>query len=127
MTKKDKLVYYCENDLTKIETNSNKSIIDYLSLNKIQKLPIVNNKDQMKVVGLITLKDMLQRCNQKFINYANLDHNSQLRVGCAIGVNKDYLEKIRPKIKKKIGREVSFLLHQKLDSNSIILYKKISR
>ena len=42
-------------------------------------------------------------------------------------VNKDYLEKIRPKIKKKIGREVSFLLHQKLDSNSIILYKKISR
>ena len=42
-------------------------------------------------------------------------------------VNKDYLEKIRPKIKKKIGREVSFLLYQKLDSNSIILYKKISR
>ena len=39
-------------------------------------------------------------------------------------VNIDYLENIKPKIKKKIGREVSFLLNQILDSNSIILYKK---
>ncbi len=39
-------------------------------------------------------------------------------------VNKDYLDSIKPKIKKKIGREVNFLLNQKLDSNSIILYKK---
>ena len=39
-------------------------------------------------------------------------------------VNEDYLNNIKPKIKKKIGREVSFLLNQKLDSNSIILYKK---
>ena len=42
-------------------------------------------------------------------------------------VNKDYLDNIKPKIKKKIGREVSFLLNQKLDSNSIILYKKIKK
>ena len=40
-------------------------------------------------------------------------------------VNKEYLENIKPKIKKKIGREVSFLLNQRLDSNSIILFKKI--
>ncbi len=39
-------------------------------------------------------------------------------------VNSDYLENIKPKIKKKIRREVSFLLNQKLDTNSIILYKK---
>jgi predicted transcriptional regulator len=39
-------------------------------------------------------------------------------------VNKDYLDSIKPKIKKKIGRAVSFLLNQKLDSNSIILYEK---
>ena len=39
-------------------------------------------------------------------------------------VNIDYLDNIKPKIKKKIGREVSFLLNQKLDPNSIILYKK---
>ena len=39
-------------------------------------------------------------------------------------VNNEYLENIKPKIKKKIGREVSFLLNQKLDLNSIVLYKK---
>ena len=39
-------------------------------------------------------------------------------------VNKDYLESIKSKIKRKIGRKVTFLLNQKLDSNSIILYKK---
>ena len=39
-------------------------------------------------------------------------------------VNKEYLENIKPKIKKKTGREVSFLLNQRLDSNSIILFKK---
>ncbi len=39
-------------------------------------------------------------------------------------VNKDYLEIINPKIKNKIGREVSFLLNQKLDSDSIILFQK---
>ena len=42
-------------------------------------------------------------------------------------VNIDYLENIKPKIKKKIGRVVSFLLNQKLDSNSIILYQKIKK
>ena len=42
--------------------------------------------------------------------------------GCK--VNNEYLENIKPKIKKKIGREVSFLVNQKPNSNSIILYKK---
>ena len=42
-------------------------------------------------------------------------------------VNNEYLENIKPKIKKKIGREVSFLLNQRLDSNSIILYNKTPR
>ena len=41
-------------------------------------------------------------------------------------VNNEYLENIKSKIKKKIGREVSFLLNQKLDSKSIILYFKNS-
>ncbi len=44
-----------------------------------------------------------------------------------IKVNKEYLEKIKPKIKNKIGRKVSFLLNQKLDSNSIILFKKTEK
>ena len=40
-------------------------------------------------------------------------------------VNSEYLDNIKPKIKKKIGREVNFLLNQKLDSNSIILFEKL--
>ena len=40
-------------------------------------------------------------------------------------VNNDYLKTIKPKIKKKIGREVSFLLNQNLDSNSIVLFDNI--
>ena len=39
-------------------------------------------------------------------------------------VNKEYLENIKPKIKKRISREVSFLLNERLDSKSIILYEK---
>ena len=41
-------------------------------------------------------------------------------------VNKDYLENIKPKIKKKIGRDVNFLLNHKLDSNTIVLYTKMN-
>ena len=39
-------------------------------------------------------------------------------------VNNEYLKIIKSKIKKKIRREVTFLLNQKLDLNSIILYKR---
>ena len=42
-------------------------------------------------------------------------------------VNNDYLENLKPKIKKKIGREVNFLINQNLNSNSIILYKKTNK
>ena len=39
-------------------------------------------------------------------------------------VNNEYLKNIKPKIKIQIGRKVSFLLNQKLDSKSVILYEK---
>ena len=45
----------------------------------------------------------------------------------ASNVNYEYLEKIKPKIIKKIGREVGFLLNQKLEVNSIILYQKMNK
>ena len=41
-------------------------------------------------------------------------------------VNYGYLENIKPKIKKKINRKVNFLLNQKLDPSSIILFNKNS-
>ena len=42
---------------------------------------------------------MLNRTNDEFKSKANLDDNSQLFVGCAIGVNKDYLERAENVIK----------------------------
>ncbi len=41
-------------------------------------------------------------------------------------VNYGYLENIKPKIKKKINRKVNFILNQKLDPSSIILFNKNS-
>lgn len=41
-------------------------------------------------------------------------------------VNNEYLKNIKSKIKKKIGREVTFKLNQKLDPSSIILFNKNS-
>ena len=64
-------------------------LIKILTSNKIQKLPITENG---ALYGLITLKDMLDRSITNIFK-PNLDVNSQLVVGCAIGVNKDYLER----------------------------------
>jgi len=65
-------------------------LIKMLTSNKIQKLPIV---ERGKLCGLITLKDMLDRTKRSSFLKPNLDENYQLRVGCAIGVNKDYIER----------------------------------
>ena len=40
-------------------------------------------------------------------------------------VNMGYLENIKSKIKKKIGRDISFLLNQNLSSETIILYSRL--
>ena len=114
MTPIDKLIYTEEKEINKLNKlnerpdnlDENKwdefeqkdpiaKIVTFLSKHKIQKLPIVNNKTENKVVGLITLKDMINRTSHEFKDYATLDKNSQLCVGCAIGVNKDYLERAK--------------------------------
>ncbi len=39
-------------------------------------------------------------------------------------VNNNYLDSIRPKIEKKISRNISFHVNQKINSNHIIIYNK---
>lgn len=56
---------------------------------KIEKLPIVNKKG--KLVGLITYKDILKKKNKPL---ACQDKFGRLRVGAAVGVTEDYLERI---------------------------------
>jgi len=55
---------------------------------KIEKLPIVDLKDNL--VGLITAKDILKR---KEFPFSSKDSKGRLRVGAAIGVKGDYLER----------------------------------
>ena len=60
-----------------------------LQAHKIEKLPVVNNQNQLK--GLITFKDI-----QKVKNYpqACKDQYGRLLVGAAIGVTEDSLERV---------------------------------
>jgi len=69
---------------------------------RIEKLPLVNDKGQL--AGMITRKDIEKR--QRF-NEANKDPNGQLRVGGAIGVGEDYLE--RAAALKEAGVDAVFL------------------
>jgi IMP dehydrogenase len=61
---------------------------DIMQKTKIEKLPLVDNADRL--VGLITAKDILKR--KQFPN-ASKDSKGRLRVGAAIGVRGDYLER----------------------------------
>ena len=89
MTKKDDMITIDVNTLNSMKIQE---IIEYMSTKKIQKIPIL---DEDKIYGLITMKDMLQRNNDNFKSKANLDKNSQLIVGAAVGVNKDYIERAK--------------------------------
>lgn len=93
--------------MTKNPFSISKEVFDNMSINtiirvmtqrKIQKLPILENNNKT-IYGLVTLKDALHRVDKTFITKANLDENSQLVVGAAIGVNKDYLERADALIK----------------------------
>jgi len=89
MTKKEDMITI---DVKTLNSMKIQEIIEYMSTKKIQKIPIL---DEDKIYGLITMKDMLQRNNDKFKSKANLDKNSQLIVGAAVGVNKDYIERAK--------------------------------
>lgn len=68
-------------DLTKAE--------EILKENKIEKLPIINKKG--KLVGLITYKDILKKKDRPF---ACKDEFGRLRVGAAVGVTPDIVERV---------------------------------
>ena len=62
---------------------------DILQKNRIEKLPVVNKKGELK--GLITIKDI-----EKQITYphSSKDKLGRLRVGAAVGVGKDSMERV---------------------------------
>ena len=67
---------------------------DILQSHKIEKLPIVNNEGHL--IGLITYKDI-----QKFKNFpiACKDEHGRLRVGAAVGVTHDTIQRVEALVK----------------------------
>lgn len=57
---------------------------------KIEKLPIVD--ENYKLIGLVTYKDIIKRKNHP---YASKDTLGRLRVGAAVGVTPDLLERVQ--------------------------------
>lgn len=70
-----------------------------LQEHKIEKLPIID--PQGKLIGLITYKDILKRKSHPM---ACKDHLGRLRVGAAVGVTPDLLERVEALV--KVGVDV---------------------
>ncbi|MEM0118076.1 MAG: IMP dehydrogenase [Conexivisphaerales archaeon] len=63
---------------------------EILKKNKVEKLPLLDEKRRLK--GLITAKDIMK---MKMFPNATKDRKGRLRVGAAVGVKGDYIERAR--------------------------------
>ncbi|MBC5774018.1 IMP dehydrogenase [Pontibacter sp. KCTC 32443] len=82
MTSKNLITAARGTDLSKAE--------DILQQYKIEKLPVVD--EEGKLVGLITYKDILKKKDRP---YACKDEYGRLRVGAAVGVTPDVLDRVK--------------------------------
>jgi len=71
--------------------------IDILQKHKVEKLPVVDDEGRLK--GLITIKDIVKR--KKYPN-ACKDSAGRLRVGAAVGVGPDTMERVKALISAKV-------------------------
>lgn len=84
-------------------------LLQVMKENNSTYLPILDTSQNRKVVGLVTLKDLL--FYNEYIDKANLDKDGNLCVGAAIGVNGDYLERAKELIKAKCDVLVIDIAH----------------
>lgn len=98
-------------------TRDCKKYIKLMRDQNVNYLPVLDNK---VVIGLITLKDLLFYENKT--NNANVDKDGNLRVGAAIGVNGDYLDRA----KKLINANVDVLVIDIAHGHSILVPHVIS-
>ncbi|MHB8700680.1 MAG: IMP dehydrogenase [Nitrososphaerales archaeon] len=73
---------------------------------KVEKLPLVDSDDRLR--GLVTAKDILKR--RQFPN-ATKDSKGRLRVGAAVGVKGDYLDRTRELEKAEVDVLVLDIAH----------------
>ena len=86
----DLITYILENNITEVD---DKNILKLCLDNRIEQVPILNNSN--KLIGLVTLKDLLYRTGQDKYSKFNTDRHKQLVVGAAVGVVGDYIERAR--------------------------------
>ena len=105
-SRKIKDVMTTERLITAPEGTTLEEAQEILRFYKIEKLPIVNEKGELK--GLITIKDI-----EKGIQYPNSakDDNGRLLVGAAVGVAKDTMERVDALVASKVDLVVVDTAH----------------
>lgn len=88
---------------------------------KIEKLPLVDSKDRLR--GLVTAKDILKR--KEFPN-ATKDSKGRLRVGAAVGVRGDFLDRAKELADSDVDVLVLDIAHGHSD-HAIDAIKKIKK
>jgi IMP dehydrogenase len=88
---------------------------------KIEKLPLVDSKDRLR--GLVTAKDILKR--KEFPN-ATKDSKGRLRVGAAVGVRGDFLDRAKELVDSDVDVLVLDIAHGHSE-HAIEAIKKIKK
>lgn len=115
MTPYEKLIFKRVNSISDVDFNEAKKIF---KSHKLEKLPLIDENNFIK--GLITVKDIHKRL--EFPN-AVKDEKGRLRVGAAIGVKNDYLERTEELVKAGVDVLVIDIAHGHSQSLLDTLYK----
>lgn len=103
MTSSQNLVYKVANSLSELDFND---MYTMLKERKVKQIPVVDEK--MKVIGLVTLKDVEKRLN---FPDALKDKKGRLKVGAAVGVINDYMERTAELVKAGVDTLVIDIAH----------------
>lgn len=115
MTPFEKLIFKRANSISDVDFNEAKKMF---KAHKLEKLPLIDESNFIK--GLITVKDIHKRL--EFPN-AVKDEKGRLRVGAAIGVKNDYLERTAELVKAGVDVLVIDIAHGHSQSLLDTLYK----
>jgi IMP dehydrogenase len=92
MTTLPTLITYILHHNKRINNIDEQDILRLCLNHKIEQIPIIQTGKNKKILGLITLKDIIYRNKLKNSTF-NLDINKQLIVGAAVGVVGDYMKR----------------------------------
>ncbi|MBO4453551.1 MAG: IMP dehydrogenase [Paludibacteraceae bacterium] len=87
--------------LITITSTDNQTIMDALQTNKVEKLPVVDEKN--KLIGLVTYKDIT-----KLRDYpnANKDAKGHLRCAAGVGITADFMDRVDALVKEHVDAVV---------------------